>query len=294
MIRFPNTAINNGMFVKYARSLKNTSSFSIAASSDVTTSINNADSKNNITTPDISLFQYTICPFCNINKALLAYTNTPYTVIEVNPLTKDEIKFSEDYRKVPIAMIDGVQVNDSKTINDTLLTFPFVLKNLSQRNVLSLDAFQDSPSARRWETFAREDLAPILYPNICSSLGDSYQAFGYVDNVDNFTSTQKFFIRGIGSLAMYFAASKIKSKRKIVDEREALRNALTQWEEEGLKKGENTFGSGSDSPDMGDLCMYGVLKSVSGLKVHDEVILDRDGAVVDWYLRMENDTSGNT
>lgn len=109
-------------------------------------------------------------------------------------------------------MIDGSQVNDSKNINDALLILPFVMKNLSQKNDLPLESFKDSPSARRWETFAREDLATILYPNICSSLGDSYQAFGYVDQVDNFTKTQKFLIRGVGSLAMYFAASKIKSE----------------------------------------------------------------------------------
>ena len=33
----------------------------------------------------------------------------PYTCVEVNPLTKAELKWSE-YRKVPVAMIDGEQV----------------------------------------------------------------------------------------------------------------------------------------------------------------------------------------
>jgi microsomal prostaglandin-E synthase 2 len=213
MIRVPTQTINNQVLAKYARSsLQKANTFTSASSStsDAASLYKNSDADSSA--PDISLFQYAICPFCNINKALLAYTNTPYTVIEVNPLTKVEIKFSKDYRKVPIAMIDGSQVNDSKTINNALLNLPFVLKNLSQKNDLSMEAFQDSPSARRWETFAREDLAPILYPNICSSLGDSYQAFGYVDSVDHFTATQKILIRGIGSLAMYFAASKIKSE----------------------------------------------------------------------------------
>lgn len=282
-------AHNRQVFIKYARGIQKAS---LSSTCSDASSINNISQNSDTTsTPNISLFQYAICPFCNINKALLAYTKTPYTVIEVNPLTKDEIKFSKEYRKVPIAMIDGSQVNDSKNINDALLILPFVMKNLSQKNDLPLESFKDSPSARRWETFAREDLATILYPNICSSLGDSYQAFGYVDQVDNFTKTQKFLIRGVGSLAMYFAASKIKSKRKIVDEREALRHALAQWEEEGLKGGENMFGSGSGVPDMGDLCVYGVLKSVSGLKVHDDIILGKSGAVLDWYLRMENETS---
>jgi hypothetical protein len=77
----------------------------------------------------------------------------------------------------------------------------------------------------------------------------------------------------------------------MTDEREALRKALAQWEEKGLKKGQNTFSSGSTFPDMGDLCVYGVLKSVSGLKVHEEAILDHQngGALLDWYLRMEHE-----
>ena len=57
----------------------------------------------------VKLYQYQICPFCNKVKALLDYTRTPYESIEVNPLTKSEIKenLGSDYTKVPIAVIDG-------------------------------------------------------------------------------------------------------------------------------------------------------------------------------------------
>lgn len=39
-----------------------------------------------------------------------------YAVVEVNPLTKSEISFSKDYRKVPIAKFGDTQVNDSTQI----------------------------------------------------------------------------------------------------------------------------------------------------------------------------------
>jgi hypothetical protein len=43
--------------------------------------------------PDIVLYQYAICPFCNITKALMSFAgDLNYTAIEVNPLTKAEIK----------------------------------------------------------------------------------------------------------------------------------------------------------------------------------------------------------
>lgn len=44
--------------------------------------------------------------------AFLDYYNVPYKVVEVNPIFKKEIKWSE-YKKVPILMVDGVQMVDS-------------------------------------------------------------------------------------------------------------------------------------------------------------------------------------
>merc|ERR1712222_4169 len=89
---------------------------------------------------------------------------------------------------------------------------------------MTMQQFQ-SESAKKWAAFATDDLAALLYPNICGSLGDSYDAFRYINDVDSFTAIQKISIKSLGSLAMYFAASKIKSKRNITDERAALKEA---------------------------------------------------------------------
>lgn len=42
--------------------------------------------------PAVTLFQYTICPFCSQAKALLSYADIDYETVEVNPLTKAELK----------------------------------------------------------------------------------------------------------------------------------------------------------------------------------------------------------
>ena len=39
----------------------------------------------------------------------------PYRTVEVSPLTKSELKWSE-YRKVPVAVLDGEAVTDSSAI----------------------------------------------------------------------------------------------------------------------------------------------------------------------------------
>lgn len=47
---------------------------------------------SDITAPVIKLYQYHICPFCNITKSALSYANLDYEAVEVNPLTKAELK----------------------------------------------------------------------------------------------------------------------------------------------------------------------------------------------------------
>jgi len=42
--------------------------------------------------PSVTLYQYAICPFCNKAKALLSYAGIDYEAVEVNPLTKAELK----------------------------------------------------------------------------------------------------------------------------------------------------------------------------------------------------------
>jgi hypothetical protein len=50
-----------------------------------------ADSQQH--TPSIKLYQYKICPFCSKVKTVLGYTGIDHEIVEVNPLTKAEIKW---------------------------------------------------------------------------------------------------------------------------------------------------------------------------------------------------------
>lgn len=153
---------------------------------------------------ELTLYQYAICPYCNIAKALLNYTNMSFDVKEVNPLTKKELGTLpiKDYRKVPILLVktesDTQQINGSESIVDHVLS------------VSEIDS--SSHGSQKWTAFARDDLAPLLYPNLCNSLASSYKAFGYVHSADSpFSLMERYSIQFIGSFAMYMAATKIKS-----------------------------------------------------------------------------------
>lgn len=51
--------------------------------------------------------------------AFLDYNKIPYKIVEVNPISKKEIKWS-DYKKVPILTVDGEQMVDSSGLSHVL------------------------------------------------------------------------------------------------------------------------------------------------------------------------------
>lgn len=53
-----------------------------------------------------------------LSAAFLDYHDIAYKVVEVNPVGKKEIKWS-DYKKVPILVVDGEALNDSTGIITT-------------------------------------------------------------------------------------------------------------------------------------------------------------------------------
>lgn len=251
----------------------------------------------------LTLYQYYICPFCNKTKALLDYLSLPYKAVEVNPLTKAELKpWSGTYRKVPIAIMNDTQHNGSNEIISALLEDEEVISILQKKweinqseldtPAMSMKLFRNDESVIRWSEFGDSKLASILYPNICRTLRSSYDAFSYVHDVKEFSFLQKLSVQTIGSFAMYFAASKIKKRLNIQDERQALNDALDEFEEEGLDSGGKTFISGLSKPNLADISLYGTLHSIEHLSSFREVMDARNSDTTKmWYGKMKTELS---
>lgn len=73
----------------------------------------------------LTLYQYKTCPFCSKVRAFLDYQGLPYDIVEVNPVMRQEIKWST-YRKVPILMVNEDVVSDNSEflggINDSSIS----------------------------------------------------------------------------------------------------------------------------------------------------------------------------
>nr|XP_027198375.1 prostaglandin E synthase 2-like [Dermatophagoides pteronyssinus] len=98
----------------------------------------------------LSLFQYQNCPFCCKVRTFLDYYGLPYEIIEVNPVMRQQIKFSKHYGKVPILLITDLknsstneeaeilQINDSTLIVSAMNSYILSKNPKSRHNGESL------------------------------------------------------------------------------------------------------------------------------------------------------------
>jgi hypothetical protein len=95
-------------------------------------------------------------------------------------------------------------------------------------------------------------------------------------------------------------------KRNITDERQALKDALQVLEDElakpkptnngtddgtyhyykYLNRSERSGGESDNTPHLGDLSVYGVLRGLDGLPIHTE-IMNEFGRIAQWYQQMK-------
>lgn len=229
---------------------------------------------NTIKQPDILLYQYEVCPFCNKVRAYLDYHNIPYRVVEVDPLRKTELKhLSADYRKVPIAFVNGEQVNGSGNVIDTV------------NALMHGDKAQLNTEEQRWLKWLDDHFIHLIAPNIYRTAGESLQTFNYIADNAKFSAFQRSTIRYTGALAMYFVGRKKKKQYNIEDERLAMHEALREWTN-AIRDGGGKFLGGSNSPSVADLSIYGVLKAIATFDAFAEII-EKNPELHEWYGRTQ-------
>lgn len=234
----------------------------------------------------LTIYQYKICPFCNRVKSYLDYLKIDYTTIEVDPLLKSELAFSKEYKKVPVVKLgNGELVTDSGVIIDRI-TKEVAPERLSVISKTQKKDFNFLPSdTEQWLEWSEKKLAVKLYPNITRSLSESYECFGYVNEVDSWSLPRKLLIQSVGTAAMTLANGKIKKKYNIVDERQELKDVLNEWcTAVGTKK----FLHG-DSVTLPDIVVYGVLHSIDSTATFREIMADSE-VLRAWYDRVSKHT----
>ncbi|KDP36894.1 hypothetical protein JCGZ_08185 [Jatropha curcas] len=219
---------------------------------------------------DVVLYQYEACPFCNKIKAFLDYNNIPYKVVEVNPISKKEIKWS-DYKKVPILTVDGEQMVDSSDIINKLFQRIHPDKSIS-----------DDDEESKWRGWVDNHLVHVLSPNIYRTTSEALESFDYITTHGNFSFTERLVAKYAGAAAMYFVSKKLKKRHNITDERAALYDAAETWVD--ALKGRDYLGG--SKPNLADLAVFGVLRPIRYLKSGKDMV--EHTRIGEWYSRMEH------
>ncbi|XP_063902333.1 prostaglandin E synthase 2-like isoform X2 [Zophobas morio] len=224
---------------------------------------------------EIILYQYEACPFCSKVRSFLDYHKLPYSVVEVDPMRKQELAFLADYKKVPVLKYNNQVIKDSKEIVD------FLCKQVD---------CQQTNEDMVWRKWIDENIMKLLSPNIYRTPREAFQAFEYINSISNFSSAQKIINKVFGAAVMYLVAKRNKKKHELGDERQSLYDAVDHWLAKAV--GNKKF-AGGDVPSVADIDMYGVMKALSMMKC-TWTDVDKNTSVKDWFRRMEDKIGGSS
>ena len=226
----------------------------------------------------------------------------------VNPLTKGELSWTS-YKKVPTAIVNGVQVNDSteiiNTIDRMLRENPAapVAKatsnakgaasttsaaavgsvNLNEVGFVNVRPLgQNTVEETKWREWVDTKLLSLLSPNIYRTLPDAMNSMDYLTK-RNFPVWTAIPAKYVGALAMWGIGKSLKKKHSIPDgkEREMLYQRLDEW----IDGMEGKPFMGGNVPNLADLGAYGILRAIKGLDTWRDA--QANSKVAPWYGRME-------
>jgi microsomal prostaglandin-E synthase 2 len=239
--------------------------------------------------PEILFYRYTTCPFCGKVKAFMDVFGIPHTCVEVEPMFKKEIKYSE-YKKVPQLRFNvmghhGPYLVDSDQIIEALAPLVGVGHQLKD------------PEISKWRGWARDVLVRHLVLNINTSLPAAWAGYDYIDDFDTIPKANKVFLKVMGAPVMWLVA-KYKTRPALIksgelkptdDVREVLHTQVNKFVTEGLPStnAKAPFHGGA-RPDLADIDVYGVLQSVRGHAVYDDLL--QNTKIAAWVAQMDNAT----
>lgn len=268
----------------------------------------------------LTLFQYQTCPFCCKVRAFLDYYGLSYDVVEVDPVLRKEISWSS-YRKLPILLMQtefGYQpLNDSSMIISLLASH---IKNKSQKvdelieyypnialhdeNKLkyeimnkyflmyketlpenkNLDAIMEEHKWRKW---ADDVLVHTLSPNVYRTFNEAYKTFNWFSEVgrweEYFPTWERLMIINVGAIAMWLISKRLKRRHNLKDDvRQSLYDEVNEWLR-AIKKRGGTF-MGGENPNLSDLAVYGIFKSIEGCNAFKDVL--NNTKLKTWYNAM--------
>jgi microsomal prostaglandin-E synthase 2 len=212
----------------------------------------------------VTLYQFSLCPFCNKVRSGLELKGISYTATEVNPRNKAELPPlpSEAPRKVPVLDVDGELIWDSTTILQQLdRIFPETRAfrpadpELRQR-ADDIEAWVDAELIRALPT--------VLY----GTLGEASRAAAVVAKNSKYTRFQGLGVMIGGSVVMHFVAKRLLKQSGRRDGHAWVAENLDQIER---WLGEQPYMCG-DELTIADVAVHGAFACVEGFPIYESIL----------------------
>ena len=235
---------------------------------------------------EITIYRYLTCPFCGKVKAFLDQHKIPYKCVEVDPLTKSQLK-GNNYSKVPFLKIKTD--NGELTMADSYDIVSVLGEKVSAKGLV------EDESVKQWREWGSEKFIRYVTLNLNRSLGDAYNSSAYIDVAEEIPWFNRQMSKLIGSITMYIIVQKVMTRPKLIkmgydgkDERQALYAEVNHWITEGVAA--KKFYGGSQ-PNLVDTDIYGIINAIRGLPVYMDILENTQAK--EWIHRMD-DACGNT
>ena len=226
--------------------------------------------------PKTTLYQFTLCPFCNKVRAGLDLKGVAYDVVEVSPRTKVELPDLPDEapRKVPVLRVGDQVMYDSTDILKAFdETFPDGLRFLPEDP-------EQRAEAERIEEWVDTEFIRALPTVLYGTWGSAAKAARVIGAASNFSAFQGLGVKLGGPLIMHMVAGRILKKAGRSDGAKWVAECLDQFEE---WLGDDDYVCG-DTLTLADVAMHGAVNCVADFPVHAEIM--KRTKVAAWFQRI--------
>uniref|UniRef100_A0A8D8FHD6 Prostaglandin E synthase 2 n=1 Tax=Culex pipiens TaxID=7175 RepID=A0A8D8FHD6_CULPI len=273
---------------------------------------------------ELVLFQFQTCPFCCKVRSFLDYSGLSYSVVEVDAVLRQGIKWS-DTKKVPIMLARTksgryVQLTDSSMIVSVLSSY---LRD-KQQDVGELAKYYPSISyvndagrktndimnkyflmlqdakrqekndaqdeERKWRTWADDHLVHLISPNVYRTKDEALETFEWFSDVGewgvHFPKWERDLMVYVGAVAMWAIAKRLKKRHQLTDDvRSHIYDACDKWAVAVEKK--KTPFLGGKQPNLADLAVFGVLSSMEGCQAFKDCL--DNSKIGGWFYEMKKE-----
>ena len=224
----------------------------------------------------LTLYEFSLCPFCNKVRAGLELKGLPFDSVEVSPRSKVELPPLPEGtpKKVPV-----LQCGD-----DTIADSTAILNYLEERFPEKGSFHPADPKLRvrsdEIEDWVDSQFIEALPTVIYGTWGEAAQAARIVAANSKLGGGQKFLVQIAGALVMKQIAKRILKRNDRSDAHQWVRENAEQF---ATWLGDKPFVLG-DRPYLADVAMNGALTCVEEFPIFAEIM--RSDSIAAWYKRM--------